>query len=163
MDQCRVVDRYLAVALLHQQSQFRAAKNDTFRAAVLQLTDDPQQLRFGFLPADAQTQFVINDVIDGQLNEYTLMRLWGYLRQYKTIRHSTLDLLAGLHANVEDSLVLLLKLLYLLFHLRHVVYDALQGLSLSLHQFHCGIKAFPLLLNLLHPHLRNFWILLRGT
>ncbi len=36
----------------------------------------------------------INDVIDGQLNEYTLMRLWGYLRQYKTIRHSTLDLLA---------------------------------------------------------------------
>ena len=36
----------------------------------------------------------INNVIDGQLNEYTLMRLWGYLKRYKTIRHSTLDLLA---------------------------------------------------------------------
>jgi len=37
----------------------------------------------------------INNVIDGQLNEYTLMRLWGYLRKYKSIRHSTLDLLAN--------------------------------------------------------------------
>lgn len=36
----------------------------------------------------------INSVIDGQLNEYTLMRLWGYLKKYKSIRHSTLDLLS---------------------------------------------------------------------
>lgn len=37
----------------------------------------------------------INNLIDGQLNEYTLMRLWGYLKPYKSIRHSTLDLLAN--------------------------------------------------------------------
>lgn len=55
--------------------------------------------REGIKPA-APSDFItltthINSAIDGQLNEYTLMRLWGYLKKYKSIRHSTLDLLSN--------------------------------------------------------------------
>ena len=74
-----------------------------------------------------------------------------------------LDLLpTRLHADVVYSLVPLLEFLYLIFHLGDIVYDALKGFPLGLHQIHRGIQFVPLRLDILQPSLGNIPILVRG-